>query len=121
MFGVLGMIGITVVTFPICLRPQLVTALSIVLIFVLSALTFIRGNDWRSQEALSKSDLAASHEDYVAADSLATELLTQNNLAEAKYYALLSVRIYPEASNYITLGTIDAQAGNYSSAQSDFY
>lgn len=121
MVGILGMFGATLTTFPVALKARWLMLASAVLIVLLGYRTMLRGGDWNSPLGLARTDLAASREDYAAADVIATYDMDNGNLMAARTFALESIKLNTQSANLITMGTIYAQMGLYDDAESYFY
>ncbi len=120
MAGLLGMIGILLSVFKPPLRPEILCVLGIVLLCTYGVRTTLRGFDYQNPERLAYSNLAASKEDYVADDEIATYMLIDNNYAQATAYARRSIASYPAGINYGILGDIDLAQNNYQGAYNAF-
>jgi hypothetical protein len=114
--GVLGMIGIAILTIKVRVQPHWLIILAVILICSLGIRTAFRGTDYKSQYILAMHDLAVSKEDYSAMNNLSVGLTSQGEFKEAVVYAQRSVTIYPAVSNYNNLGVALQQLGNYSGA-----
>jgi hypothetical protein len=120
MAGVLGMIGVVLVTFQARIRPIWFFVIAALLIGLLGVRTAFRGADWRSAITLDQRNISASKEDYNAYNNLAKVLVTQGNYSEAKAYLERSISIYPTYNNYHDLGALLESQGDYSGAAQAF-
>ena len=114
--GVLGMIGIALLTIKVRIQTDWVILLAVLLIVALGVRTAIRGTDYKSQYILAMHDLVVSNEDYSAMNNISEGLISQGKFKVAAVYAQRSVAIYPTVSNYNNLGVALQQLGSYSDA-----
>jgi hypothetical protein len=107
MVGLLGMIGVLMLTFQEYMRPGIFITIVAVIICLLGVRTIMRGTEWSSEYNLAIHDIAASKEDYEAMNNLSDYYYTQrHDYPEAEHYALASVKSMPTASNYSNLAVI---------------
>jgi hypothetical protein len=119
MVGILGMIGIAVVT----LMPEshlyspkiLMTMLVIVLLLCFRSA--LRGPDWKNEYTLGMRDLAASSDDYNADYQIAVYYYNHGDYRLAKGYAERSVALYPNALNEAMLGANLGDLGQFGQSQ----
>jgi hypothetical protein len=120
MAGLLGMLGVILVTFQAKINPVLFVFLALLIVGTLGVRTAIRGTDYRSEHALALHDIAASNEDYTAYNLIAADYISQDNFNEAKLYAARSVSIFPTWTNYDNLGLALTGLGQYNAAASAY-
>lgn len=120
MVGVLGMIGVALSVFKPRIKPVWILIIAIIIVGSLGLRTAVRGVDWNSPYTLALKDITVSKEDYNAYESIATELINQNNYSEAKLYVDKSIKIYPTYINYYSLGLILTYENNYSGAMNAY-
>lgn len=114
MAGLLGMIGTVLMTIKINLRPEWLVIPAIVLIALLGVRSGLRGLDYSSQYNLAVHDLTVSDDNFAAMNNIAQHLIDQGKYKEAESYARRSIGVYPIISNYINLGVVLQQTGDYS-------
>jgi len=114
MAGVLGMFGVILEAFKI--RPRWLLIIAAIVIGLLGFRTALRGLDWQNPTTLARRDIAASPDDFVAYNDLASSLSKQGHYQEAKGYLLRSISIYPTYFSYYNLGAISTGLGDYSGA-----
>lgn len=120
MVGVLGMIGVVLSVFRPRIKPVWMLIIAVIVVGSLGLRTAVRGLDWRSPYTLALKDLTVSKEDYNTYESIATELINQNNYSEAKLYVDKSIKIYPTYINYYSLGLILTYEKDYSRAMNAY-
>jgi hypothetical protein len=127
MAGVLGMIGIAVSTLGphlhvnrLHLNRQVGLACVSAVILLLGIRTAIRGTDWSSSYTLATHDVAVSPDDYIADITVAKQLASDGNFAQAITYAKHSVSVYPSLNGYDVLGTILLYSQDYSQARQTY-
>lgn len=122
MAGVLGMIGIVITTFGKSIRfdSRALTAVVSIVIVLLGVRTIMRGPDWSSTLTLAYADVKVSKTDYVSDNLIATDKLDKGELYEGIPYAQRSVSIYPQNTNYNTLGQLYFKLGEYNKAEQAF-
>jgi hypothetical protein len=121
MAGVLGMIGVVLVTFQGKIHPKSFITIVIILIVCLGTRTALRGTDFRSSLVLAKADITASPENYVAYNQVATIYINQSKYQTALPYARKAVAFFPSFTDYNNLGLIYAHQQNYIAASNAFY
>lgn len=119
MAGILGMIGV-VLSNAVKVKPVCLVAVALCVIGISGIRTNLRGHDWSSQYNLAVHDIAASKEDYYAYNNVAAQLINQREYEAAMPYAQRSISIHPYIMNYINLGVILGQTGNYVGAVQAF-
>lgn len=119
MVGILGMAGI-VLTSGVDVKPMWLIVATICVVGVFGVRSNLRGRDWSSQYNLAVHDIAASKEDYYAYNNVAAQLINQREYKAARPYAQRSIRIHPYIMNYINLGVILEQTGDYVGAVQAF-
>jgi tetratricopeptide (TPR) repeat protein len=117
MVGLLGMIGLIIMAFPVKIRSSQLILLVIAIMTILGARTAIRGTEWSSLDNRASHDIEASKEHYVAYSDLAEVAGRQGNFVKAKEYELRSIEIYPTYGNLSDLGFILSNLGDYAGAQ----
>lgn len=117
MAGLLGMIGVILVTFPIRVEQKWLIIAAVILISVLGVRTAMRGTDWSNPVTLASKELKASREDYTVYNGYAEYMIRHGRFSEAKSYALHSISIFPSFTNYDDLGQALAGLGNYAGAE----
>lgn len=118
--GVLGMIGVGLLTVKVNIKPQLILLCAAVIILALGIRTEIRGTNYTDQYTLALSDLSASKEDYSAMNNIAQGLTSQGKYKEAASYAQQSINVYPAVFNYNNLGVALQDAKNYDAAKTAY-
>ena len=120
MMGLLGMIGVVLITFEDYINPDwfLIIAATIILLFGVRSL--IRGLDYSSPLKLAESNIAASKEDYTAYYIVSYSLLQQDNFSQAKADAEQSAHIFPTSDTYSSLALILSYEGDYSEAMNNY-
>ena len=120
MAGLLGMLGVIYLAYPIRhfkgVKREWIIVLCIVLIGALGVRTAVRGHDWDNIIGLAYKDAAASPSDYSADNIVASSLIVQGKYNESQTYTMKSINTYPEFYNYYTLGVSSGFLGNYSAA-----
>jgi dolichyl-phosphate-mannose-protein mannosyltransferase len=116
MVGVLGMIGLSLLTIKVRIQPIILIVVAIVLILALGMRTAIRGTDYRSQYILALADLSGSSQDFSAMNNVAEGLIEQANYPEAAVYAKRSVSIFPNVTSLNNLGVALEYEENYPGA-----
>lgn len=116
MAGVLGMLGVLLMTLQKRIRPNWFVLIAALVIGILGVRSFMRSFDYRSVYILSKANIAASKEDYMAYGNLAQYDIDQGDYAQAKYDGQYSVHIYPSYTNYTNLGLALQDLGDYAGA-----
>jgi Tfp pilus assembly protein PilF len=122
MVGVLGMIGVVANNAIIKIKApmRLKSAIIVILLIGLAAISITQGFQWRNPTELYTHDIADSKEDFAAYSVLGTDLFNQGNYNQAKPYVVRSISIYPTAANYQTLGAIYTEEGNFHGALDAF-
>ncbi|KKQ98920.1 MAG: hypothetical protein UT24_C0031G0005 [Candidatus Woesebacteria bacterium GW2011_GWB1_39_12] len=115
--GLLGMAGVYLETFLSKVNIERFLTISMIIILLLSARTFIRSFDWRDQLTLSTHDIKVSKEAYNLENGISYALIKQGRLIEAKTHAEKSIELYPYFTNYNNLGLINFGLGNYQEAK----
>jgi tetratricopeptide (TPR) repeat protein len=117
MAGLLGMLGVALMTVKARIQPEWLLLPVVLLIGVLGVRSALRGTDYRSQYNLAVHDLAASGgNNYSAMSNISQYLIDHGKYKEAAAYAQRSIDIYPVVSNYINLGVALEQSGDYPGA-----
>jgi hypothetical protein len=120
MAGILGMIGIALLSVEIHFHPEWLVWLGIVatvsVIVLLGVHSNLRGYDYKSQYNLAVHDLTVSPDDFAAMNNIAQYLEDNSKSQEAIKYAQQSINIYPIVSNYNNLGVALQQTGDYKGA-----
>jgi protein O-mannosyl-transferase len=117
MAGLLGMLGVISVTFPIRIeRKWLIIAASIILC-VLGVSTALRGTVWSDSAALASEDKSVSKNDYIVDESYAKYMIRHGRFSEAKTYAQQSVNTFPSFTGYDYLGQALAGLKDYAGAE----
>lgn len=112
MAGILGLVGVLMTSIPLRVQPQWLLLLACLIIGILGIRTGLRGLDFRNQNTLATKDIAAAGGNYVAYNTLATDLTHKGDYAAAKVDAEKSVAIYPTYINKFTLGKTLANVDN---------
>lgn len=116
MAGVLGMIGIAIITFKPRVNSSWIVLMVVLLIATLGARTAIRGTDYSSVYKLDSKDAVVSKEDYNAYTGLAQISIDQGKYRLAETYAKKSIGIFPGMTNYQDLGASLTYQGNFAGA-----
>lgn len=117
MIGLLGMIGIIILSFQEHIKPQYFSVAAVLMICLLGIRTAAWTSAWKTQYSLSYNNIMASKEDYIAYDNLAAQLNDKDKYVQAETYAARSVAIYPTYFNLENLGTSQAGLGRYAQAE----
>lgn len=120
MAGILGMIGIALLSIKIRFRPEWLVGFAVVatvsIIVLFGVRSNLRGYDYKSQYNLAVHDLTVSPDDFAAMNNIAQYLEDNGKFQEAIKYARQSINIYPIVSNYNNLGVALQQTGDYRGA-----
>jgi len=114
--GLLGMIGIALLTIKHRLEPGWLILPAVLLTAILGVRSAVRGTDYSSQYNLARADLKVSSNDYSAMNNVAQGLIDQGKYKPAIQYAEESAAIYPTVSNYDNLGVALEYTENYAAA-----
>jgi hypothetical protein len=117
MAGLLGMIGVILVTFPVRIEQKWLFVAAVIILSVFGIRTAMRGTDWSNSATLTRKDLQASKEDYTGYNAWAEYMIRHGRFSEAKSYALHSISIFPSFTNYDDLGQALAGLGDYAGAE----
>jgi len=117
MAGLLGMIGVSLLTIKTRFNPKWLLIPALVLIVALGVRTGLRGIDYKSQYNLAVVDLSVSSDNYPAMSNISQYLIDNNRYKEAIVYAQRSISIYPILSNSINLGVALQYEGEYEKAK----
>ena len=120
MAGVLGMIGLGMMTVSVSLKREWLLLLGAIPISLLGIRTAIRGRDFSSEYTLAQHDVLVSAQDYTAMNNLARALISQDKFNDAVTYAQKSATIYPTVINFNTLGVALLDSGQYTAADTAF-
>lgn len=120
MAGLLGMIGIILIAYPIRLKREWLLLIAVVLIALLGVRTVFRGRDWSNPTNLAYKDVSAAPNNYYAENIIAGNLINQGKYSEARYYAARSVVAFPEYNNYFAYAVASGYLGNYTDAASAY-
>lgn len=111
--GLLGMIGVILVTFQKYVRPDWFLVIAVLIIAGFGIRTAMRGTDYSSEYMLAAHDIASSRDDYAAYNVLAGDLNDKHQYTEATVDTTRSIDIYPLYSNYNNLGVALTGLGHY--------
>ena len=107
MIGLLGIMGISFSSFKSLekknLQPVIIFFCFLLLTF-LSARTFIRSFDWRSDSILIKHDAKLNPDSYQIQDSLGAIYYRENNLPDSEKHYTYSSKLFPTGLTYANLG-----------------
>ncbi len=117
MAGLLGMIGVILVTFPVRVEQKWLIMAAVIILSVLGVRTAMRGTDWSNSVILASKDLKASKENYPVYNGYAAYMIRHGRFSEAKANALHSISIYPSFTGYDYLGQALAGLGDYAGAE----
>lgn len=95
--------------------------LIILIIFFLTARTFIRSFDWKDNFIISTHDLKVSKEAYNLENAIGAYYADNGLYKEAIAHALKSISIFPYASNYTNLGADYSHVGDYKNAKDAYF
>lgn len=115
--GLLGMIGILFDVFSFRVNYKWSFAISVMLVMLLSIRTFIRSFDWRDNMTLASRDIKVSPEAYDLENIIGLNLLQKGQIYEAKAHIERSIQLYPYLTNYINLGLVYINLGDYPKAK----
>jgi tetratricopeptide (TPR) repeat protein len=118
--GLLGMIGIVLISFEDYINPDWFLVIVAIVILLFGVRSLIRGLDYSSPYTLAKSNIAASKEDYTAYYIAAYNLLEQGNFSQAKADAEQAAHIFPTGDTYSSLALIQADEGDYPGAMNSY-
>jgi hypothetical protein len=122
MIGLLGMLGLIVLSLHLTRRTALVaTSTTLVIILALGIRTTIRGMEWQSLVSRATRDASASSEDYVAYNDLAASALAKGDYNNVKAYEQQSVAIFPTYDTYVQLGLAQSHLGSYDAAINSYH
>jgi hypothetical protein len=122
MIGLLGMLGLVMVALRLSRRAvRIATATTLVIILCLGVRTSLRGVEWQSLGSRATHDVAASTEDFVAYNDLATDALAKRNYNAVKEYDQKSVAIFPTYDRFVQLGLAQSQLGSYDAAITSYH
>jgi tetratricopeptide (TPR) repeat protein len=116
MAGLLGMFGVALQLLKLKVNPTWVIVAIVLALSVLGVRSFVRGQDYRSEYAIARANLAVSDDQFTAMTSIAQYLIDHGNYPEAAAYARRSIAVYPVISNYNLLGVALQQHGDYAGA-----
>lgn len=120
MVGVLGMVGVVLVSFQAHIKPQWFYVVAAVLITALGVRTFFRGLDWSNQYKLAVSDIVASRQDWTAYNTLSLQAIDQGDNAKAYNFASKAYSIYPSVQDSTNLGLALTNLGKYPEAETAY-
>jgi tetratricopeptide (TPR) repeat protein len=116
MAGLFGLIGVTLHAYKVRVRPEIVVAIVVALIFVLGVRSAVRGKDYTSQYKLAVHDVGVSKNNYSALSNISQYWIDHGQYKKAAMYAQSSINIYPVVSNYINLGVAKEYSADYPGA-----
>jgi tetratricopeptide (TPR) repeat protein len=120
MVGLLGMIGVTLQTYPLRLRPRWITSAIIIILALLAVRTATRAYDWHSEAAIAYRNLTVAEEDFNSEVIVSTELAKRGQTKTALQHAQHAVDLYPTYTTYSDLGGILLNAGDYAAAKAAY-
>lgn len=120
MVGVLGMAGATLMTFAPRIQLKWFYIVAVLLVLALSVSTAVRGLDWNSPYSLARAGIAASKDNFYDHNIVAQHYISTGEHMRAEQYAKKSIELYPNASNYNTLGASLMGIGNLEGAKDAF-
>jgi protein O-mannosyl-transferase len=115
--GLLGMIGVMFEAFSINFKKIPVIVIIVVIISLLSAITIVRGFDFKDSITLYKHDASVAKDSFSLENVLGLELMKQGKLEEARIHMEKSVALFPYFSNYDNLGELYVVFGDYKKAK----
>jgi tetratricopeptide (TPR) repeat protein len=116
MVGALGIIGIGISNIGTKHMKNVSMLVLFAVLIVFGVRTLLRGRDWSSEYNLSRSDISASKEDYVAYNNISSAFLNNGDYRLAAYDAGRSIYYFPNWSAYNNLGAALTPEGNYAAA-----
>jgi tetratricopeptide (TPR) repeat protein len=117
--GLLGIFGVLFEVFRINTKNKAVIIILICIITLLSIRSFERSFDWRNIYTLATHDIAVSKAWNL--ENLLSNAYQQQGLYEqAKIHAERSISLYPTMDNYLNLGAVDVDLGDYKGAKTAY-
>jgi protein O-mannosyl-transferase len=118
--GLLGIIGVILQVSKLNLKNRYIITLFLLIILVFCARTVLRSFDYKDDFTIVSHDLKASKDDYSLENNLSVIYFNRRRLNEAKQHAEKSIKIFPNITNYTSLGGIEFRLGNYEAAREAF-
>lgn len=118
--GLLGMIGVFLLSFKIELNKPHSVAIIVTLISLLAIRTFTRGFDWEDDFTLASHDLTVSPQAYSLEAELSRLYFDNGDYKDAKIHADRSIQMFPYLDSYTDLGNADFYLGDYTGAKEAF-
>jgi tetratricopeptide (TPR) repeat protein len=119
-FGLLGTAGVLIDAFHINLKNIWAILVIFLVILLLSARTFVRSFDYRSDYTIASHDVKVNTYTYDLDNDLGVIYFNENKFQLAKQYVEKSISIFPDVTNYNSLGGIDFRLGDYMDAKKAF-
>ncbi len=116
MAGILGMLGVIIVTFKEHLNSSWCLMIAVLIIVMLGFRTAQRGLEWKNPYTLAMRDAAVTDGDTEADSTIASWYVIRGNYNQARVYALRSISVYPSFTGYNNLGVALANLGDYTGA-----
>ena len=118
--GFLGMIGISFAAAKIKFNQNLIIAVVLILILVLSARTIVRSFNWRDAFTLTSHDTKISKDSWALENALSYAYFEKGLYEDAKIQAEKSIKLHPYSTNFLNLGLAEAYLGDYKEAKRAF-
>ena len=117
--GLLGIYGVLIDEFHLNVKNKWFVSIIVIILILLSLRTFMRSFDWRDEITLGTHDIKVS-DAWGTEDMLSAAYGRERDFKNAKIHAERSTKLYPHMFNYMNLGIIDANIGEYPQADEAF-
>lgn len=114
------MLGVLLDAFRINLKSMGLILLISIIILLLSVRSFIRSFDFRTDFTIASHDVKVNTYTYDLDNDLGVTYFKEGKLQIARNYVKKSISIFPDVSNYNSLGGIDFRMGDYKEAKEAF-
>lgn len=119
-FPIVGVLGVIGIFFNKYSKNKYLISILIIILILLSVRTFDRGFDWKDDFTLATNDVMITKDSYDLENRIASGFLAKGDFKKARLYAERSVKLYPYATNYSTLGSIYLKLGDYRKARESY-
>ncbi len=121
-FPIIGLVGLLAVGFQFLkIKPNVLVAISLVIIVILSVRTIVRNENWRNGYSLYSHDLVLAKDNVYLNGLLGNEYMTMGNYDEAlKYFTKVSIIEPLQERNWINIGASYYSKGDLKSAEKYF-
>jgi tetratricopeptide (TPR) repeat protein len=120
LIGFLGLIGIFFESFRIKIKVTWTLSIVSIILILLSTRTIIRSFDWRNELTLDLHDVKISTNSWALENDLGTQYSQEGQYNIARIYEERSVQIDPNQVNYVNLGILYADIGEYRQAKEEY-